>query len=190
MAAIGPRVQLGGWLANTTWAHANPALVAAFDNAIVKANEWGNSHHDLSAQILAKHGNLDADVLARMNYRATYATRLRCPRRTATRDRHSGALRERSPSQFLSRRCSLLLAKEHLKRDVGMNYDAGFGSGICDAHRMDGRGAKARNASSSISRKRAIPARAVGRSRLSHCRLTDVYRSSTNRAQVRASRLV
>jgi len=75
MAAIGPRVQLGGWLANTTWARANPALVAAFDNAIVKANEWGNTHHDLSAQILAKHGNLDADVLAKMN-RATYATRL------------------------------------------------------------------------------------------------------------------
>lgn len=75
MSAIGPRVQLGGWLANTTWARANPAVVAAFNNAIVKANEWGNAHHDLSAQILAKHGNLDADVLAKMN-RATYATRL------------------------------------------------------------------------------------------------------------------
>lgn len=75
MSAIGPRVQLGGWLANTTWARANPTVVAAFNNAIVKANEWGNAHHDLSAQILAKHGNLDADVLTKMN-RATYATRL------------------------------------------------------------------------------------------------------------------
>jgi ABC-type nitrate/sulfonate/bicarbonate transport system substrate-binding protein len=75
MAAIGPRVQLGGWLANATWARANPAVVAAFDDAIVKANEWGNAHHDLSAQILAKHERLDPDVLAKMN-RATYATRL------------------------------------------------------------------------------------------------------------------
>ena len=75
MSAIGPRVQLGGWLANTTWARANPDVVAAFDDAIVKANEWGNAHHDLSAQILAKHGHLDAAVLAKMN-RATYASRL------------------------------------------------------------------------------------------------------------------
>jgi NitT/TauT family transport system substrate-binding protein len=75
MSAIGPRVQLGGWLANTTWARANPAAVLAFDDAIVKANEWGNAHHDLSAQILAKHGHLNVDVLSKMN-RATYATRL------------------------------------------------------------------------------------------------------------------
>jgi NitT/TauT family transport system substrate-binding protein len=75
MAAIGPRVQLGGWLANATWARANPAVVTAFNDAIVKANEWGNAHHDLSAQILAKHERLDPEVLAKMN-RATYATRL------------------------------------------------------------------------------------------------------------------
>lgn len=75
MSAIGPRVQLGGWVANATWARANPAVVAAFNDAIVKANEWANAHHDLSAQILAKHGRLGADVLAKMN-RATYATRL------------------------------------------------------------------------------------------------------------------
>jgi NitT/TauT family transport system substrate-binding protein len=75
MSAIGPRVQLGGWLANTTWARANPGVVAAFNDAIVKANEWGNAHRDLSAQILAEHGHLDPAVLAKMN-RATYATRL------------------------------------------------------------------------------------------------------------------
>jgi NitT/TauT family transport system substrate-binding protein len=75
MAAIGPRVQLGGWLANATWARANPVVVAAFEDAIVKANVWANAHHDLSAQILAQHGHLDMSVLAKMN-RATYATRL------------------------------------------------------------------------------------------------------------------
>jgi NitT/TauT family transport system substrate-binding protein len=75
MSSIGPRVQLGGWIANTTWAHENPQVVAAFNDAIVRANDWGNAHHDLSAQILAKHGRLDADVLAKMN-RATYAPRL------------------------------------------------------------------------------------------------------------------
>jgi len=75
MSAIGPRVQLGGWIANATWARENPPAVAALSDAMVKANEWGNAHHDLSAQILAKHGRLDADVLAKMN-RATYATRL------------------------------------------------------------------------------------------------------------------
>jgi ABC-type nitrate/sulfonate/bicarbonate transport system substrate-binding protein len=75
MSAIGPRVQLGGWIANAVWARANPEIVASFNDAIVRANEWGNAHHDLSAQILAKHGRLDADVLAKMN-RATYATRL------------------------------------------------------------------------------------------------------------------
>ena len=75
MSAIGPRVQLGGWIANTSWARGNPEIVASFSNAIVKANEWGNAHHDLSAQILAKHGRFDPDVLAKMN-RATYATQL------------------------------------------------------------------------------------------------------------------
>jgi ABC-type nitrate/sulfonate/bicarbonate transport system substrate-binding protein len=75
MSAIGPRVQLGGWIANASWARENPQAVAAFTDAMVKANEWGNAHHDLSAQILAKHGRLDADVLAKMN-RATYTTRL------------------------------------------------------------------------------------------------------------------
>ncbi len=75
MAAIGPRLQLGAWLANASWAQANPQLVAAFSDAIVKANQWGNAHHDLSAQILAKYGRGDAAVLGKMN-RATYATRL------------------------------------------------------------------------------------------------------------------
>lgn len=75
MAAIGPRVQLGAWIANTTWARANTDTVAAFSDAIVKANEWGNAHHDLSGQILAKHSRLEPDVLARIN-RATYATKL------------------------------------------------------------------------------------------------------------------
>lgn len=75
MSAIGPRVQLGAWLANAVWARANPDVVAAFSDAIIKANEWGNAHHDLSGQILAKHSRLEPDVLARIN-RATYATRL------------------------------------------------------------------------------------------------------------------
>jgi NitT/TauT family transport system substrate-binding protein len=75
MSAIGPRVQLGGWLANATWARANPDAVAAFSDAMTKANEWGNAHRDLSAQILAKHTRLEPDVLAKMN-RATYATKL------------------------------------------------------------------------------------------------------------------
>ncbi len=75
MAAIGPRVQLGGWIANAAWARANPGTVAAFDDAIVKANEWGNAHHDLSAQVLVKYGKFDLDALMKTN-RATYATRL------------------------------------------------------------------------------------------------------------------
>lgn len=75
MSAIGPRVQLGGWLANTTWAQANPAVVSAFAGAITKANEWGNTHHEQSAQILGKYGRIEPAVLAKMN-RATYAPRL------------------------------------------------------------------------------------------------------------------
>jgi NitT/TauT family transport system substrate-binding protein len=75
MSAIGPRVQLGGWIANTTWARANPDAVTAFNDAIVRANDWANAHHDASALILAKYGHLDADALAKTN-RATYATRL------------------------------------------------------------------------------------------------------------------
>jgi NitT/TauT family transport system substrate-binding protein len=75
MSAIGPRVQLGAWIANAAWATANPGVVASFSDAIVKANAWANAHHDASAQILAKHARLDPDVLAKMN-RATYATRL------------------------------------------------------------------------------------------------------------------
>jgi NitT/TauT family transport system substrate-binding protein len=75
MSAIGPRVQLGGWIANTTWARANLPAVAAFTDALVKANDWGNAHRDLSAGILAEHAHLDAGVAATMN-RATYAPRL------------------------------------------------------------------------------------------------------------------
>lgn len=75
MAAIGPRLQLGGWIASLAWARANPALVAAFAGAIAKTNAWANAHHDLTAKILEKIGKLDPQVVARMN-RATYATAL------------------------------------------------------------------------------------------------------------------
>jgi len=75
MAAIGPRVQLGGWIASLGWARANAALVADFNNAIVKTNAWANAHHDQTAQILVKIGKLDRQAVAKMN-RATYATAL------------------------------------------------------------------------------------------------------------------
>jgi ABC-type nitrate/sulfonate/bicarbonate transport system substrate-binding protein len=75
MAAIGPRVQLGGWIASLGWARANAALVAAFADAITKTNAWANAHHDVTAQILIKVGKLDPQLAAKMN-RATYATQL------------------------------------------------------------------------------------------------------------------
>jgi NitT/TauT family transport system substrate-binding protein len=75
MAAIGPRVQLGGWLASLGWARANAGLVAAFAGAIAKTNAWANAHHDATALILERVGRLDPQVVAHMN-RATYATRL------------------------------------------------------------------------------------------------------------------
>lgn len=75
MAALGPRVQLGGWIASPNWARANAALVAAFADAITKTNAWANSHQNQTAQILVKVGKLDPQIVAKMN-RATYATEL------------------------------------------------------------------------------------------------------------------
>lgn len=75
MAAIGPRVQLGGWIASLGWARANTALVAAFADAITKTNTWANAHHGLTAKMLVKIGKLDPQVVTRMN-RATYAAAL------------------------------------------------------------------------------------------------------------------
>jgi ABC-type nitrate/sulfonate/bicarbonate transport system substrate-binding protein len=75
MAALGPRVQLGGWIASASWAAANPQLVAAFAGAMVKTNAWANAHHDLTAQTLVRVGHLDPQLIASMN-RATFATAL------------------------------------------------------------------------------------------------------------------
>jgi len=75
MSAIGPRVQLGGWIASLGWARANAALVGAFADAIAKTNAWANAHHDLTAQVLVKIGKLDPQIVTKMN-RATYATQL------------------------------------------------------------------------------------------------------------------
>jgi ABC-type nitrate/sulfonate/bicarbonate transport system substrate-binding protein len=75
MAAIGSRVQLGGWIAPLAWARAHPALVAAFADAIVKTNAWANAHHDVTARLLVKYGKLDPELVAHMN-RATYTTAL------------------------------------------------------------------------------------------------------------------
>lgn len=75
MAAIGPRLQLGGWIASLGWARANPALVYEFADAMSKTNAWANGHHAETAQILVKVGKLDPQSVAKMN-RATYATEL------------------------------------------------------------------------------------------------------------------
>jgi NitT/TauT family transport system substrate-binding protein len=75
MSAIGPRVQLGGWIASLGWARANAALVGAFADAIAKTNAWANAHHAQTAQILVKVSKLDPQIVTKMN-RATYATAL------------------------------------------------------------------------------------------------------------------
>jgi NitT/TauT family transport system substrate-binding protein len=63
---MGRRLMLSGWFTTTTWLHANPHLAKRFAEAIYTTARWANSHHDESAQMLAKYAKIDLAVLRTM----------------------------------------------------------------------------------------------------------------------------
>lgn len=53
--AIAPRFLIGAWFTTTTYARANPAIVARFVRTIYEAGRWANANQNESAQILNKY---------------------------------------------------------------------------------------------------------------------------------------
>jgi NitT/TauT family transport system substrate-binding protein len=64
--AIAPEFNIGVWAATKSWAQAHPDLVRRFTSAIYAAAKWANSHHDESAQILAKYAKADPKMIGGM----------------------------------------------------------------------------------------------------------------------------
>jgi NitT/TauT family transport system substrate-binding protein len=77
-ADIAPRFLAGAWFTTRQFAQQNPDLVKRFASAIYETARWANTHHDQSAQILAKYTKLDPDI-ARTMIRAEYAERMVLP---------------------------------------------------------------------------------------------------------------
>ena len=61
--SIAPEFNIGVWAATKSWAQAHPDLVRRFTGAIYAAAKWANSHHDESAQILAKYAKADPKMI-------------------------------------------------------------------------------------------------------------------------------
>jgi NitT/TauT family transport system substrate-binding protein len=72
---VGPRFMLLGWFASEPWLAANGPIAAKFVGAVRRASEWANHNHDASAQMLANHTKVTADVAHKM-VRAVYGTTL------------------------------------------------------------------------------------------------------------------
>jgi NitT/TauT family transport system substrate-binding protein len=64
--SIAPEFNIGVWAATKSWAQAHPDLVRRFTGAIYAAAKWANSHHDESAQILAKYAKADPKMIGGM----------------------------------------------------------------------------------------------------------------------------
>ncbi len=64
--SIAPEFNIGVYAASKTWAQAHPDLVRRFTGAIYAAAKWANSHHDESAQILAKYAKADPKMIGGM----------------------------------------------------------------------------------------------------------------------------
>lgn len=72
---VGPRFLLLGWFATESWVGAHPDLAAKFASAVHDASAWANGHRPESAQMLAAHTRVTADVADKM-VRATYGLTL------------------------------------------------------------------------------------------------------------------
>jgi NitT/TauT family transport system substrate-binding protein len=72
---IGPRLMILGWFSSETWLANHADAAAKFSAAIRKASAWANGHQTESAQMLANHTRVTADVAAKM-VRARYGTTL------------------------------------------------------------------------------------------------------------------
>jgi NitT/TauT family transport system substrate-binding protein len=71
---LGPRTMLGAYFTTSTWARANPELLAAFIGTLDRAHTWANAHPNESAAILAKYSGTDPAV-ARSMRRVVYVTK-------------------------------------------------------------------------------------------------------------------
>jgi NitT/TauT family transport system substrate-binding protein len=72
---VGPRFMLLGWFASESWLAANGPTAVKFVEAVRRASEWANHNHDASAQMLAAHTRVTAEVAHKM-VRAVYGTSL------------------------------------------------------------------------------------------------------------------
>lgn len=70
-SALGDRFMINGWFAKSDWIAKNPDAAKKFADAIAEAAIWANTHHQESAEILAKHSKVSLAVLSRMQ-RSTY----------------------------------------------------------------------------------------------------------------------
>jgi ABC-type nitrate/sulfonate/bicarbonate transport system substrate-binding protein len=64
---FGPKVMISGWFTTRTWLGANTAAAKRFVEAIYTTAKWANSHHEDTAQILARVAKLDLATLRAMN---------------------------------------------------------------------------------------------------------------------------
>jgi NitT/TauT family transport system substrate-binding protein len=64
--SIAPVFNIGVWAAQKSWVQAHPDLARRFAGAIYAAAKWANSHHDESAQILAKYAKADPKMIGGM----------------------------------------------------------------------------------------------------------------------------
>ena len=72
---LGDNYLITAFFAAAPWAQAHPAIVAKFAAAIREAGDWANKNPAKSAEILAKYGKLDLD-LVKATVRARYALTL------------------------------------------------------------------------------------------------------------------
>lgn len=72
---IAPRLLIAGWFTTAAFAQRNRATVQRFNDAVVEAASYTNTHHDATIQMMAEFAHLDPDVIRRMN-RVVSATTL------------------------------------------------------------------------------------------------------------------
>lgn len=64
--AIAPRFSISSFFSMTSWARANADIVARFQSVIARTAAWANTHHDQSAEILARHSKIKPEIAKNM----------------------------------------------------------------------------------------------------------------------------
>lgn len=75
-ASIAPEYPIGGWATTTGFVQKNPALVQKVAAALIETARWANTHHDETAQMIARVTKIDPETI-RHGYRVVYGTQIR-----------------------------------------------------------------------------------------------------------------